>query len=119
MDPNEADSSIAKRSGSGAVVSIEHGVLSWQSHTTASEKMTEIILQAPQPVFASDLSPPRAVGSVNHSKSEISVVALPEAVSSRASSPTPSEKEELKEVDGTIRRMFRKESWKDREFVSK
>lgn len=37
---------------------------------------------------------------------------------SRPSSPTPSEREELKVFDGTIRNMFRKESWKDKDFIS-
>ncbi|KAG8747757.1 Tlg2-vesicle protein [Ceratobasidium sp. 414] len=35
----------------------------------------------------------------------------------RSESPTPSEVEELKQLDGIIQRAFRKESWKDREFV--
>ncbi|QRV95964.1 Golgi apparatus membrane protein TVP38 [Ceratobasidium sp. AG-Ba] len=35
----------------------------------------------------------------------------------RASSPTPSEKEELKEYDGILSKMFRKDSWKDRSFL--
>ncbi|QRV81974.1 Golgi apparatus membrane protein TVP38 [Ceratobasidium sp. AG-Ba] len=38
-------------------------------------------------------------------------------VDMRSTSPTPSEKEELKKLDGTLQRAFRKESWKDREFV--
>lgn len=36
----------------------------------------------------------------------------------RPSSPTPSEKEELKEFDGIIVRAFRKKSWKDKGFLS-
>ncbi|KAG9116048.1 Tlg2-vesicle protein, partial [Ceratobasidium sp. 392] len=35
----------------------------------------------------------------------------------RFGSPTPSEAQELKQFDGPIQRAFRKESWKDREFV--
>ncbi|KAG9097184.1 Tlg2-vesicle protein [Ceratobasidium sp. UAMH 11750] len=35
----------------------------------------------------------------------------------RSRSPTPSEAEELKQLDGIIQRALRKESWKDREFV--
>lgn len=37
----------------------------------------------------------------------------------RSSSPTSAEKEELKVFDGTIRKMFRKENWKNRDFVRK
>lgn len=34
----------------------------------------------------------------------------------RSGSPTPSEKEELKQLDGFIKKLFRKESWKDKNF---
>ncbi|KAF8599319.1 hypothetical protein BDV93DRAFT_449502 [Ceratobasidium sp. AG-I] len=35
----------------------------------------------------------------------------------RSPSPTPSEKKELEVFDGTIRRMFRKDNWKDKDFI--
>ncbi|QRV81968.1 Golgi apparatus membrane protein TVP38 [Ceratobasidium sp. AG-Ba] len=35
----------------------------------------------------------------------------------RPGSPTPSEAQELKQLDGLVKRALRKESWKDREFI--
>lgn len=81
--------------------------------------MSETTLQPSQPIATSNRSSSPALAHINHSKSEISITPLPDTMALRTSSPTPSEKDELKVLDGTIRRMFRKESWKDQDFVSK
>ncbi|KAG8755815.1 Tlg2-vesicle protein [Ceratobasidium sp. 428] len=54
----------------------------------------------------------------DHGSSNDAIPLTPlQPVVQRSGSPTPSEAEELKQLDGTIKRAFRKESWKDREFV--
>lgn len=89
--------------------------------------MATLTPYSPQPLASSSRSPSPAPGYITYSKAEVDYhdspdhdrVPLTGRGINRSSSPTPSEKEELKEFDGTIQKMFRKESWRDKHFLSK
>lgn len=79
-----------------------------------------------QPLSSLSLSPEPE--RVTHSNTEpgfsgsspnLDHIPLTERGVRRSGSPTPSEKQELKQLDGLIKKMFRKESWKDKNFIGK
>ncbi|KAG9099111.1 Tlg2-vesicle protein [Ceratobasidium sp. 370] len=55
--------------------------------------------------------------SDNSASNDVLPLVRPDPTVKRSGSPTPSEAQELKQLDGTIQQALRKESWKDREFV--
>ncbi|KAB5590840.1 Membrane protein TVP38 [Ceratobasidium theobromae] len=59
----------------------------------------------------------RSESEFQYSSVENDTVPLTGRGARRPSSPTPSEKEELKEFDGLVRKMLRKENWKDVHFI--
>ncbi|KAG8711290.1 Tlg2-vesicle protein [Ceratobasidium sp. 395] len=87
--------------------------------------MATLTPHSPQPIASSSRSPsPTPTPSyITYSKSEPDyhddhdTIPLTGRGVRRSGSPTPSEKEELKAFEGTSRKIFRKESWKDRDFL--
>lgn len=82
----------------------------------------------PQPLASSSRSPSPGPEHITYSKVEIDypdstrdhdMVPLTGHGSRRSPSPTPSEKLELKEFEGTLAKLFRKESWKNKAFLCK
>lgn len=72
--------------------------------------------QSPVPLLS---APPAFVDPYSNQSTSGDVLPLarPYPTIKRSGSPTPSEAQELKQLDGIIQRALRKESWKDREFV--
>ena len=90
--------------------------------------MATLTPYSPQPLASSSRSPSPAPGYITYSKTEADfpdsapdhdTALLTGRGLKRSSSPTPSEKIELREFEGTTRKFFRKESWKNRSFLSK
>ncbi|KAG8728609.1 Tlg2-vesicle protein [Ceratobasidium sp. 414] len=87
--------------------------------------MATLTAHAPQPIPSPSRSPSPtpAPSYITYSKSEPDdrddrdTIPLTGRGSRRSGSPTPSEKEELKAFEGLSRKIFRKESWKDRTFL--
>ncbi|KAG8688691.1 Tlg2-vesicle protein [Ceratobasidium sp. 394] len=87
--------------------------------------MATLTPHSPQPLPSSSRSPSPtpAPSYITYSKSEPDyqddhdTIPLTGRGKRRSGSPTPSEKEELKAFEGMSRKMFRKESWKDRQFL--
>ncbi|KAF8601589.1 hypothetical protein BDV93DRAFT_524764 [Ceratobasidium sp. AG-I] len=88
--------------------------------------MATLTPYSPQPLASSSRSPSPAPGYITYSKTEADypdsppdhdTVLLTGRRLKRSSSPTPSEKIELREFEGTTRKLFRKESWKNKNFL--
>ncbi|KAF8601590.1 hypothetical protein BDV93DRAFT_495724 [Ceratobasidium sp. AG-I] len=88
--------------------------------------MATLTPYSPQPLASSSRSPSPAPEYITYSKTEgdyqdsahdHDTVPLTGRGINRYSSPTPSEKLELKAFDGTVIKMFRKESWKNKSFL--
>ncbi|KAG9090589.1 Tlg2-vesicle protein, partial [Ceratobasidium sp. 392] len=87
--------------------------------------MVTLAPYSPQPIPSSSRSPSPtpAPSYITYSKSEPDyhddhdTIPLTGRGTKRSGSPTPSEKVELKAFEGTTRKIFRKESWKDRGFL--
>ena len=90
--------------------------------------MATLTPYSPQPLRLSSRSPSPSPEYITYSTSEADyrdsthdhdTAPLTGRGIKRSSSPTPSELLELKEFDGTVVRMFRKKSWKNKSFLSK
>ncbi|KAF8593605.1 hypothetical protein BDV93DRAFT_482326 [Ceratobasidium sp. AG-I] len=88
--------------------------------------MATLTPYSPQPLLLSSRSPSPTPEYITYSTSESGYqdnaldhdrVPLTGRELNRSSSPTPSELIELKEFDGTVVRMFRKKSWKNKSFL--
>ncbi|QRV81969.1 Golgi apparatus membrane protein TVP38 [Ceratobasidium sp. AG-Ba] len=87
--------------------------------------MATLAPHSPQPIPSSSRSPSPtpAPSYITYSKSEPDfqddhdTIPLTGRGGIRSGSPTPSEKIELRAFEGTSKKIFRKESWKDRQFV--